>query len=488
MSYCIHRIALLIAASVASCVAITSASAVEIVIDNTDAGFTIVSGTWNTGTSATPWGADYRWRATVSGTATGEVQWQPTLPVSAQYDVYVWYVAGANRSPGAPFVIYHAGGSTTVPVNQQINGSQWVHIGNYAFNAGNAGRVTLNNSASGSVVIADAVRFVTTAAVPINADMDADRDVDLGDFAFFQACVTGPDTGPRTSACAPSDFDADQDVDQEDFGTFQRCLNGPDVEASADCIQGPIPPRQSGATTGSQFVQQVWSIPKATREPMVQSQVLAGNLPEFLRKFVPITVTATINGTPHTATYYVMPDCLAIGSNSDFVRFPMGPLTAQAIADSFQCIMPTRKMVNDIYAASAVKLAPHPYSPTVYNIESVEVFNMSNTTIEGQRAQAGAILGQLVGGIKKDVVITAQLAARPGKVAIYGWHQLNGQPIQPLYLGHEITYMDYSHGIRLVRQIMLVDGQPRYIQDVLKDPVLCQLVSDEGVVNDPRYH
>ena len=85
-------------------------------------------------------------------------------------------------------------------------------------------------------------------------------------------------------------------------------------------------------------------------------------------------------------------------------------------------------------------------------------------------------------------MITAQLATRPGKVAIYGWHQLNGQPIQPLYLGHEITYMDYSHGIRLVKQIMLVDGVPRSIQDVLKDPALCVLISDEGVVNDPRYH
>ena len=66
--------------------------------------------------------------------------------------------------------------------------------------------------------------------------------------------------------------------------------------------------------------------------------------------------------------------------------------------------------------------------------------------------------------------------------------QLNGQPIQPLYVGHEITYMDYSHGLRLVRQAMIVDGQPRTVQEVLADPVLCVLLSDEGAITDPRYH
>ncbi len=253
------------------------------------------------------------------------------------------------------------------------------------------------------------------------------------------------------------------------------------------CVSSPIPGRRPGALTGSQFVQQVWSIDKAARERLILTEMSTGNIPGFLRRFVPVTITATIDGVQHTAIYFVMPDYLAIGSDTDFVRFPMGPLTAQSIADSFQCIMPTRKMVNDIWATAPCKLAPHPYSPSVYNIESVEVFNLSNTYIEGQRLAAGATSGTLIAGTKKDVVITAQLASRPGKVAIYGWHQLNGQPIQPLYLGHAITYMDYSHGIRLVKQTMLVDGRPMLVQDVLKDPVLCVLISDEGVINDPRY-
>ena len=41
---------------------------------------------------------------------------------------------------------------------------------------------------------------------------------------------------------------------------------------------------------------------------------------------------------------------------------------------------------------------------------------------------------------------------RPNRVAIYGWHYLNGQPIQPTYAGHVDWYIDYSHGIRPVRR------------------------------------
>ena len=40
-----------------------------------------------------------------------------------------------------------------------------------------------------------------------------------------------------------------------------------------------------------------------------------GNIPEFLRSLVPITVKATdVEGREHTAVYHVMLDYLAIGS------------------------------------------------------------------------------------------------------------------------------------------------------------------------------
>ena len=68
--------------------------------------------------------------------------------------------------------------------------------------------------------------------------------------------------------------------------------------------------------------------------------------------------------------------------------------------------------------------------------------------IEGQRkSQSG-----LIAGIKKDNVISGKIKrdARRDRVAIYGWHQRSGQPIQPLYTGHVSWYVDYSHGVRLI--------------------------------------
>jgi hypothetical protein len=340
-----------------------------------------------------------------------------------------------------------------------------------------------------SVVAASAHAVEELCASPAvqTGDFDGDGDVDGPDFAVFEACLTGPEMGPPPAACKPADVDHDNDVD---FSFFQICLSGSGVAANPLCASAAntIPPRPPGAITGSAFKNQVLSLPKATREQMILSEMTAGNIPDFLRTLVPITINMNISGTPHTATYYVMPDVLAIGSNSDYFRMPMGPLTAQAIADAFGCIMPTRKMVNAIYTASTVKVAPVPFSPATYNIESVDVFWQSHQAIENQRINAGAPIGSFMGGIKKDVVITKLLATSPNKVAIYGWHQLNGQPIQPLYLGHGITYVDYSHGIRLVKQTMLVDGQPRLLTEILADPVLSAIISDEGLVSDPRYH
>jgi hypothetical protein len=48
---------------------------------------------------------------------------------------------------------------------------------------------------------------------------------------------------------------------------------------------------------------------------------------------------------------------------------------------------------------------------------------------------------------------------------------------------HASWYVDYSHGIRLVRQAVKVDGQPSTVAAVLKDPLLHPLLSDEGVTD-----
>jgi hypothetical protein len=70
---------------------------------------------------------------------------------------------------------------------------------------------------------------------------------------------------------------------------------------------------------------------------------------------------------------------------------------------------------------------------------------------------------------------------------IYGWHNLDGVPIQPVYNGHTQTYADYSHGIRLVQNSLTVDDQTTTVQVVLRSATLNSLLSDEGQINVPRY-
>ena len=57
-------------------------------------------------------------------------------------------------------------------------------------------------------------------------DLDADGDVDIGDFCRFQACFA-PDGDPMMPGCSAADFDGDEVVDLDDFAELQAVLTGP---------------------------------------------------------------------------------------------------------------------------------------------------------------------------------------------------------------------------------------------------------------------
>lgn len=250
----------------------------------------------------------------------------------------------------------------------------------------------------------------------------------------------------------------------------------------------PLPPRDASAPSGDDFVQTISSMEPSARDAAVEKEFLAGNAPGFLRKFCAVTVTNAADGVTNVATFFAAPDYLAIGSDTNYFLAPISPGTAQRIADQLHCILPARKMVNAIYVAADVKLPPAPIPPSPA-MSTVRVFAQHNATVWSQRmALTNAFpLGALVAGHQKDVVISARLAGAPGKLAIYGWHQTNGVPIQPLYLGHAWWWVDYSQCIRLVSQTMLVNGRKKSVADVLADPKLCALISDEDVITNARY-
>jgi hypothetical protein len=252
-----------------------------------------------------------------------------------------------------------------------------------------------------------------------------------------------------------------------------------------------VPQRPENAISGSAFMEKVSSLSFEEREREILAELSRGNLPDLLRKTVRIDTTLTDSGgVSHTVTFEVMPDYLAIGGNGDFCRIPMGPATAQALADRFRMSMPTRKLVDAIYAHATIKLEPVTYWPVGNANELVPKFVLHNAAIEEQLTAAGARRGDLVAGIKKDVVISNRILEpdRPGHVCIYGWHRLDAKAIQPLTNIHIGTYTDYSHGVRLLNSEILIDGVPMEMADVLKNPNLYSIISDEaGVMGQPRY-
>lgn len=242
-----------------------------------------------------------------------------------------------------------------------------------------------------------------------------------------------------------------------------------------------LPLRPGDAPGGRAFAEAVATLDRAAREERVVTEVLRGNVPDFLRSLVPVTLTNSVHGEVHRLTVRVAPDYLAVGSDADYLLMPLSPMAAERIADATGCQLPTRHLVDAIHAAARLKLVPRPIPPSP-EMTSMPVFARHNEQVWEQRraALAACPLGTLVAGHKKDVVATPKLATRPGRVAIYGWHQTNGVPIQPLYLGHADSWVDYSHGIRLVSQTALLDGVEKPLAQILADPELNILAGDEG--------
>jgi hypothetical protein len=232
------------------------------------------------------------------------------------------------------------------------------------------------------------------------------------------------------------------------------------------------------------FYQSVAASKWRERDSLAKEMILSGNYPSFLKKFVKINVSITDSSTGKqvNAYYYVAPDYLSLGTDEDWARIPLTPMAAQVIADSFHCFLPTRKMVDDIYTQSVVKLAPVPMY--AFRDSSVTMWQ-HHLIIEGQRKGKKG----LIAGIKKDVVLSGKVTrdTKPDREAIYGWHKLDGKAIQPLYTGHINWWVDYSHGIRLVYRTIWVNGKAMDYTEVLKSPSLQKLLCDEPWCDFLRY-
>jgi hypothetical protein len=256
------------------------------------------------------------------------------------------------------------------------------------------------------------------------------------------------------------------------------------IQPGLTLLGSQIPRRLDNAISGSQFMNLILNMNFSQREPLILAEFKKGNIPNFLRNYKDVQ----IRYQDHTCNLQVMPDYLCIGSDNDFCRIPIGPKTAQEVADYFGCTMPTPLMVDSIWNAAAIKLSPVTHAPIGNANELVSMFITHNQEIEQQRIASGKPLGEIVAGIKKDIVLSNKLINEPTKVAIYGWHYTNGVPIQPLTTIHVNTYVDYSHGARLLNSLALLDGNPVPVTTILRDPNLYKILTNEsGVMTQPYY-
>lgn len=269
--------------------------------------------------------------------------------------------------------------------------------------------------------------------------------------------------------------------------------------------------RPAGAPTGSAFIASLGDKNGVERENRIFEQLRSGNIPPSLLVFHTVRTSGKDKaGGTHEFEYYVTPDVLSVGSESDSVRVPMDPVTAQRVADFFECLLPTARMVEQIYQAAPTKLAfiPGNYAgtPRAYLQDASSEYLVHSHRIDAQLRRPPTIL---TAGHKKEIVISSGYVkqrrnkqtgeSRPAPMlAFYGAYTAEGVPIQaprsngqPMRgwpsFAHEPGFVDYSHGVRLVWPTMKVDGATRTVADVLKDPQLCTLLAAEGPIPVPRY-
>ena len=246
-----------------------------------------------------------------------------------------------------------------------------------------------------------------------------------------------------------------------------------------------LPEAPPDARTGRELARALGPLWLEDREELIVSEVASGNVPEWLRTLEPVELDDELDGSPVTVRFWVTRDYLAIGPAADYLTVPLSPLAAQRIADLLDASLPTPRMVDAIWR-EARSLSPITIGPDSL-ITSVRYFARHSRLVLAQRFMYEVPSDAFVAGHKVDVVLTPRLAEVPGYTAVYGWHRLNGEPIQPLFTASAWDWVDYTRGVRLVDREILIEGVAHDLTEVLEDPALASLLSEEGAMDAARY-
>lgn len=287
-------------------------------------------------------------------------------------------------------------------------------------------------------------------------------------------------------------------------------------EWSEDVPEPQLPARPSGARGGKAFLESIMSESAPAdwraREDAMVAELLSGNIPDFLRRWVTITVSK--NDTSPVVTVRVLPDYLCVGRDGDFRHLPLDQQSAQKVADAFGALVPTAKICHAVWRRT-------PWSTTVNAIErdywnngpsrkakrgraqtSTAAYDEHSVAIQDKMRSMGITVGQTVVGHKKDVVVSK--AQDRSRIAFHGFYK-GENPYEPCLdtatgrwkpncnkelpsLAHPQggRFSDYSQGVRLLHPYMHIDGVRFLVADVLKDASRAGLISAEGTIASAR--
>lgn len=309
-------------------------------------------------------------------------------------------------------------------------------------------------------------------ALPAVADAIADPDSTPAASALAVLASGRPAPRPQGLVLAAARSEDSPSAAPESFTTRKNAGNA----SCGRSLARAMPSRRSGAASGSSFFAALGGTSGGDRDRRIIDELARGNMPTFLHTLEPVTFRGKdARGRAAEITVCVTPDYLALGSDRDFVRVPLGLPAAARIAGAFDMTLPTPRMVDAIYSQADVRLSPSPMTPGP-QMSSTSYFLRHNATIEGQRHGKSG----LISGHKKDVVMASRMAKAPGRVAIYGWHRSAGNPIQPVSTVHGASYADYSHGIRLVSKTAFLNGKPVDLGELLASRQYAYLLNSEG--------
>lgn len=244
------------------------------------------------------------------------------------------------------------------------------------------------------------------------------------------------------------------------------------------------------------------------REAAFWAELQKGNYPGFVSRFAPVTMT---DKAGRRATFQVSVDYVAVGTDEDWLRFPLSGYYASRVADVFGCLLPTNRLVLETYRQAAIKLVAHPFDcqgtgsgkwqrSNAAILAHEDVLQGRVACKRGQRipsvdgklnpllgahdgvcAIAGAHPGVLVSGHKKEVIVSHENLAE--RLAFWGFFTAAGKPIQSGFAcRHGPGFSDYSHGVRLVKADVDLDGKRVSYAELIADPAYAGLMFEGGAV------